>query len=265
MDKVVAALNGAQRKQFIKTTVALENPGVWSSLWTAAGMPAAGAAQGSANGANCDKSTTGAFPLTNAGSGALYLLQAAAASIAYPGTLLLYDRIWSNSTLVGNVATAQTFTQPSLPARVTDSGLGCRLGLEVYTSWGTSVYTCTVTYRDSGDSSDVTTTVGTVVPGGSGAPAAATFVELPHANALGCKYAKQAQWGTSTGTAGNFGLVLYRPLAMIQVAAPGCAVVHDFADLGMPGVLNDACLALLWTANTVTATQVAGTFYLGEG
>ncbi len=35
MDKLVAALAAAQRKQFIKTTVALENPGVWSSLWAA--------------------------------------------------------------------------------------------------------------------------------------------------------------------------------------------------------------------------------------
>ena len=264
IDKVVAALAAGQRKQFIKTTPALEAAGVWASLWTAAGMPAAGAAAGSVNGANCDDTTTGAIPLTNASSGALYLLQAAAKSLAYPGTLLLYDRIWHNSALVGNVATAQTFTQPALPARVTDGGLGCRLAVEVYTSWGTSAYTCTISYTDSGAGSR-TSIINTVVPGGSGAPAASTFVELVPANALGVASVQQVQWGTSTGTAGNFGLTLYRPLAMIQVAAPGCTVVHDFAALGMPGVLNDACLALAWTANVVTATQVDGIMYLGEG
>ncbi|MGL4649940.1 MAG: hypothetical protein ACRC1H_11070, partial [Caldilineaceae bacterium] len=117
--KVVAALSAAQRLRFYKTSVALEAVGVLSSLWTAAGIPAAGAAQGSVNGANCDDTTTGAFPLTNASSGALYLLQAIAGAMTVPGTLLLYDRIWHNSALVGNVATAQTFTQPALPARVT--------------------------------------------------------------------------------------------------------------------------------------------------
>jgi hypothetical protein len=249
----------------LKTTLALEAAGVWASLWTASGMPAAGAAQGSVNGANCDKSTTGAIPFSNPGSGALSLLQAVAISMPAPGALMLYDRIWHNSTLVGNSASAQTFTQPSLPARVTDSGLGCRLGLEVYSSWGTSVYTCTITYRDSNDSSDVTTTVGTVVPGGSGAPAAGTFVELPMANALGCKYAKQVQWGTSTGTAGNFGLVLYRPLAIIAVPAIGVANVVDFAALGMPGILNDACLALCWTANATTAGLVTANLTIGAG
>ncbi|MGL4651455.1 MAG: hypothetical protein ACRC1H_18765, partial [Caldilineaceae bacterium] len=182
-----------------------------------------------------------------------------------PGTLLLYDRIWHNSALVGNVATAQTFTQPALPARVTDAGLGCRLAVDVFTSWGTSVFNCTITYRDSVDGADFTSVINTVVPGGSGAPAAGTFVELVPANALGVKRATQVQWGTSTGTAGNVGLVLYRPLARIVVPAPGVAQVHDFAALGMPGVLNDACLALAWTGNATTAQGIYGELVIGEG
>jgi hypothetical protein len=43
MDKVVAALAAGQRLPVLKTTLALEAAGVWASLWTAAGMPAAGA------------------------------------------------------------------------------------------------------------------------------------------------------------------------------------------------------------------------------
>lgn len=266
MDKVVAALAAAQTLQFYKTSVALEAVGVLSSLWTAAGMPAAGAAQGSLNGANCDDSTTGAFPLTNAGSGnSLYLLRALASGLVVPGTLLLFDRIWHNSTMSGTATGANAITQPSLPARVVDNGLGCRLGVEVFSSWGTTAVTLTITYRDSADDVDRTMTLTTVVPGGSGAPAAGTFVELPPATALGVKRVVSYGWSATTGTAGNFGLVVYRPIARIPIPFVGGSLPLDFAALGMPQILNDACLALAWTGNATTAQGIYGEFCIGEG
>jgi hypothetical protein len=266
MDKVVAALNGAQRRYFYKTSSALEAVGVLSTLWDAAGAPAAGAAQGTLNGANCDDTTTGAFALTNASSGNLYLLRALASALAVPGTILLYDRIWHNSTMSGTVTSAATITQPALPARVTDAGLGCLLAVEILTTaWGATTATLTVTYRDSVDDVDRTSTLTNVVPGGSGAPATKTFCELVPANTLGVKSVKSYVWNTTTGTAGNFGLVLYRPIARIVVPSPGVAQIHDFAQTGMPIILSDACLAMAWTGNATTAQGIYGELVIGEG
>jgi hypothetical protein len=265
LDKATAALDAAQRPYFYKTSVALEAVGVLSSLWTAAGTPVAGAAQGSLNGANCDKSTTGAIPLTNAGSGSLYLLGAEVNAPTVPGTVTLYDRIWHNSTMSGTATGTNTITQPALPARVTDSGLGCSLGVEVFTSWGTTAVTLTVTYRDSDDAVDRTSTLTTVVPGGSGAPAAGTFVDLVPANTRGVKRVVSYGWSSTTGTAGNFGLVLFRPIARVFVPAPGIVGSVDFFGAKMPKILNDACLAMLWTGNATTAQGIYGNWFIGAG
>jgi hypothetical protein len=265
VDGIAAALaaTNLQRVRFAKSGTGLEATGAWSTLWTRSSFPV-GAAQGSLNGANCDDATTGALPLTNASSGSLYLLGADVSSSLFAGTLLLMDRVWHNSTMSGTATGTNTITQPSLPARITDSGASLLLGLEVFTSWGTTAATLTVNYNDSADGAQSTTCT-TTVPGGNGAPTANTFVQLPLANKLGIKAVTSYGWNTTTGTAGNFGLVVFREIARIQVPGSGASLPHNFAMTRLPKIANDSCLFMAWTCS-VTGTQIVpGELLIAEG
>jgi hypothetical protein len=195
----------------------------------------------------------------------LYLLGADAIAMAGGGTVLLMDRVWHNSTMSGTATGTNTITQPALPARITDDGAELRLGLEVFTSWGTTARTLTITYRDADDAADRTTTLATTVPGGSGAPIAGTFVQLPLANNRGVKKVVSYGWDASTGTAGNFGLVVCREIARIQVAAAGVTVVSNYAITRLPTILSDSCLFLAWVGTSTSATVITGNLTVGEG
>jgi hypothetical protein len=138
------------------------------------------------------------------------------------------------------------------------------LGLEVFTSWGTTAATLTVNYNDSADGAQSTTCT-TTVPGGNGAPTANTFVQLPLANKLGIKAVTSYGWNTTTGTAGNFGLVVYREIARIQVPGSGASLPHNFAMTRLPKIANDSCLFMAWTCS-VTGTQIVpGELLIAEG
>src|SRR5260221_676626 len=112
-----------------------------ASLWTAAGNPGAGAAQGSAAGAVPTSVTAGALPFTNPTSGNSYLARLFASSTV-PGTLILYDRLVHTSTLSGTVTTAQTVASVAL-TRPDALGTNTELFMEAYTALGATSNTIT--------------------------------------------------------------------------------------------------------------------------
>jgi hypothetical protein len=64
----------------------------------------------------------------------------------------------------------------------------------------------------------------------------------------------------TTGTAGNYGVVLKKPIVIIPVAAAGMGVTYSFVmKSGGPfdlGVDSDAHLSMDWQAGTTTAPEV---------
>lgn len=257
-DGLIAALAGAQRLPFRKASASAEGAGTWHSLWAVAGTPGAGAAAGSVNGAIPSKATTGALPFTNPlATGYAGRLSAQGATV---GTLIVYDRLWHNSALVGNVTTLQSFTAPSLTRETT--GLGVELWGEVYGAMGAtgSVFTAIYT-NDAGTGSRSATytqpanalSVGQMVP-----------FSL-QAGDFGVRSVQSLQLGTSTGTAGNFGLTLLKRIAEIPITAAGVGGVLDAIGLALPIIPADACLALMVMCSATSTGELQGRFDLIDG
>jgi hypothetical protein len=78
----------------------------------------------------------------------------------------------------------------------------------------------------------------------------------------GVKAVKTVTLAATTGTAGNFGVVIGHPLAYIGIGTAGVGGWRDFVT-GMPGIpeiLTDACLAFLWIPQSTTAPELFGGF-----
>lgn len=253
---VIAALPG-QQQAFSKNTATGKGAGSWHSLWTVAGQPGAGAAPGSVNGAIPTDATAGAFPFTNPTGGLLSYLLRLFASGTQMGTVTLYDRLWHNSGLSATVTTLQSITQPALTRYTT--GEGNELWVEIYTST-TAAATATVIYTNQAGIGSRSTTV--AIPAST---VAGQMIPVPlAAGDTGVRSVQSVQLSGSM-TAGNWGLTLLHDIASFPIPAANSGVAFDVYDLGMPQILDDACLAFLVLLSGTATPAIQGEFSIGQG
>ena len=123
--------------------------------WRLAGIPGAAANPASGlNGANCVAPFDGQIPFVNPGSGNSYLARFAG-DATQVGVFLLVDRLWEN-VLSPTTTTAQSITQPTLPARDNAGGTtgdGVLIGLEIVTVTGAGAPAPTISYTNSAGTS----------------------------------------------------------------------------------------------------------------
>jgi hypothetical protein len=62
----------------------------------------------------------------------------------------------------------------------------------------------------------------------------------------------------STGTAGNFGFTFTRPRAYIPTQLANLTQTYDWAQLGLPGVPNGACLFFMVVPSTTSSGTLRG-------
>jgi hypothetical protein len=259
-DALVAALAGAQKRGVLKASATSEGAGTWHSLWAVAGQPGAGSAAGSVNGAIPTSATAGAIPYTAPGGANDAYIGRFTAQGPTVGTLILYDRLWHNSALVGNVTTLQSFTQPALTRET--SGQGVELWGEVYTAMGAtgSVFTATYTNQAGTGSRSASYTM----------PANALsvgqmFPFTLQAGDAGVQSVQSVQLSISTGTAGNFGLTLLKRHAELPLTAANVGAVLDFFGLGGGLLPDDACLALAVLCSTTSTGIIQAGLSIIEG
>jgi hypothetical protein len=259
MDTLVAALVAQERKGFSKGSFTPAASGSWHSLWTIAGQPGAGAAQGSVNGAIPDDATTGAHPFVNAsGAGNNYLGYVACTGLAV-GTLVIYDRLWHDSGLNTNT-TITNITQPAL-TRSTD-GKGVELWAEWYVASGAATATnATISYTDQDGNTGNT---GTIVMPARTKAIADMFPMTMAAGDYGVRAVASCQLST-TQTSGTWGLTLMKRLGEIPIrpSDQGASVLNAI-DLGLPEIPDDACLAFMFQGAN-TANTLAGTLSIAKG
>ena len=130
------------------------------------------------SGYTCDDTTTGAALLVNsAGGGLANRVSRMRLSAAVTGTLRLYDRLWSCSGM-GFAAGTYTVTTPgSLPARITDNGVGVQAFVENFVAAGAATGTLTLNYLNAATGAAKTGVIGTVVS----APVAGQVQPIPWA------------------------------------------------------------------------------------
>ncbi len=204
----------------------------------------------------------------NAGSGRLSILAGRINPSGIGGIgLLLVDMLNISGGLDATLTTAQTTNLPTAALTRYTSGEGVHAALVVHTIIGTTATTATVSYTNTVPTSGRTSTA--VAFGGTGFREAGALIRIPlQAGDTGITSVESVTLAATTGTIGNFGVVLYKPLAFMFVSDVEGANVVDCVSSGrmvgqMNEVLDDACLSVFGTA-AAASQAVSGFVLLGE-
>jgi hypothetical protein len=204
-------------------------------------------------------SFSGQIPFSNPVSGNTYLSRFLGFSSAQAGTLLLCDRLWHNGGYMPTKTTIQTAATPvQIPARDasgTNAGVGVYAALEVYSALGAGTPTPTLTYTDSGGTAGATATTLTALTASS---IAGTF--HPFALAAGDVGIQKVQSVTlgATVTSGQFGIVLYRVLAALELPIAAVPYAIDAITGGFTRMYDNTCPFLVFIPNTTTTSNING-------
>ena len=214
------------------------------------------------NGRNTDGTLSADAGCISAGtpsSGANYIRDISiAASTA--GMFILADVLWVNTGIAVTTTTAQTITQPTLPARDnlgTTNGYGIGAGLLVTTATTNAAVINNITLQYT-NSDGVAGRTGTM-----SYPATAvigTFVPFQLAQGdVGIRSIQSITLGTSL-TAGAVSLICFNFLvtAPVPLANVGSLAFQRKLDLKLN---NEHCLLPFWLAAATTATNLTGAIY----
>jgi hypothetical protein len=250
----------------------------WYSMWNAPGYPGqANATPWSTGGAQgqfytCSASQVqGQLYFQNPPSGDTSYLARFTAMSTQPGVLMLADRIWADSLPITTTWTVPvwsgSFPRSQGKGGGDSSGLGVFLGLEAMNALGGGVSSIHVTYINSSGTGDTAT--GTM----QASVTQGTFIPLTLGTRAGNNGVRSVSWflnGTNH-TSGNWGLVAYRPLAMIAInSAPsgtgplGAAAV-DALTSGFPILYPNTVPFLIFIAGNTTTPIISGTMITAQG
>lgn len=185
------------------------------------------------------------------------------------GTLFLVDRVSHQGGLSGTVATAQTTNLPTAALTRYTTGVDLWLALEVFTVIGGTATTVTTSYTNQAGTAGQISVAS--VFGGTGAREAGLVQPLPLASGdYGVRSVESVTLAASTLTAGNFGVVLMKPLLMLPFVrglgdeSEWDAVIHLGGNA--PEILSSACLQwLLVTPQTAgVATTISYELMIAE-
>jgi len=225
------------------------------SLWLFDGIPGGVTALPGAVSAPTN-ATNGSLKQTNPGGGRQKWLLGMNCMSNYQGNLILYDRLLHMSGLSGSVITDQTVGGTLTRYTGADS-VGNQIWIEINTAVGVTATQITANYNNQNDDPKTTK----AMPfGGGGYNEAQRIIPLSLADGdTGVRSVTSVKLAATTGTAGNFGVVIARPLAMISCYNQGLASMCDMIT-GLPSIReikSDACLALMLWANAGSVGVVA--------
>lgn len=260
-DGLISAIAAGRTVQFNKSSMTAVAGFVYSHFRNA-GMPGSAGAAPASTGVALDRTSTGAIPII-APSGTTYVSSFEGVS-TIAQTLILADRLVEFGGLSGIVTGAQAVSALSLPARAS-TALDVELWLEIYTAAGsTASASVTASYTNQSGTAGRTATLIGGLPG-SGAPINRSYQFSLQAGDSGVQSVQNLNLGTSTGTAGNIGLVLRRSLLTGPIAAPAVGFIQGWAETDLQIVGDNACLELLTMATTTSTGQIMGNFGLAQG
>lgn len=201
------------------------------------------------------KDTVGAMPLSD--SDGVQRLARYSGSNSVGAYVLLCDRLSHQGGLSGTDATTQTTNLPTAALTRYTDGIGVMAALEIYTTVGTTGTTATVAYTSATQSpSDM---VSPATPfGATGFNVAGRFIILPLAEGdVGLRSVESVTLAGTTGTTGNFGVTLFKPLAAFPAPGFGSQQFLQDSIIGgagnMPQIINGACLFYVVVSSTTAS------------
>lgn len=232
--------------------------GRMSSLWEYNGTPSHGIPPTTV--AIPDNTTDGGLKQTDPGGGRQLWLTGGSVTASTQGGLMIYDRLLHIGSLDGTNVGAQT-VGGSLTRYTGTLAAGNEIWVEIYAQIGATSRTITASYTDQGGAGG--TTVATAI-GNTGLREAQRIIRLPlAAGDSGVRGVTSVTLSATTGTAGNFGVSIVRPLLWIPITSLGTPSLREsvagLAGLAGPlEVLTDACLAMAWLANGTAVPSLEG-------
>jgi hypothetical protein len=182
------------------------------------------------------------------------------------GGMILVDLLNVSGGLSGTVTTAQTTNLPTAALTRHTTGEGVMAGIVIYSTVGTTATTVTISYTNSAGVSGRTSTPTSF--GGSGFREPAILIPIPlQAGDTGIRSIESVTVTATTGTAGNFGVCMFKPLAMISLESATGTMPLDSVSTGciigsLAEIDPDACLAI--SLFSATATSLTGALILSE-
>lgn len=233
----------------------------WYDLWDAA--PPVGAVPTSA--VVPTNATAGSLGQQNPASGSLGIV-GARMNATNSGIFMICDRLSHQGGLSGTVTTPQTTNLDTAALTRYTSGVGVMLGISIYTQVGSTGTTISATYTNTDPTGSRVTPL---VPfGGTNHREARRCIVLPlQVGDVGVTSVQSVTVTATTGTAGNFGVTLFKPLYAVLVDEINCVAVVDLitgkVGGGIPAIADDACLYAMCLSTGVSALAT-GALLLGE-
>lgn len=172
----------------------------------------------------------------------------AAADSAVVAWALLYDRLSHQSGLSGTSTSAQTTNLATAALTRYTSGVGVMMAYQIYTTIGSTVTSVTVSYTNEAGTSG-RTSLSTPI-GGASLLRSAGLVRFMQGQSgdRGVRAIASATLAASTTTAGDWGVFLLRPIALIPLGLGYTADAMSGLIGGMEEILPGACLSMLVTS-----------------
>ncbi|MGH7224306.1 MAG: hypothetical protein ACRELF_13830 [Gemmataceae bacterium] len=238
-----------------------------TSFFTVGGSPGAGTPNTGLTGANYVSSSVipaGILYHQDPPTGDAYLARLVGVA-NQAGVLYLCDRLWDCGPTI-NVSSAQTISQPTLPARDatgTTNGSAVQLAIEVVSTTSATAAVISANYTNE---------VGT-------ASRAGTFIDLPTSVTAKTGYfyriglqsgdhgvrSVQSVTFSTPWTSGTIALVAYRVLAAVELVASGVPNAIDALTSGFPQLFNGVCPFFVFHPSTTAASSLAGTYTETQG
>ena len=248
LQELMDAVNNGQvfRRVISKSSQNLDTLGTPEALWTVAGMPGAGVAPATKEAPT--RATTGAihFPTPTNNS---FLLRFGMDMDQPNQGLMLVDVLSWSAGLSGTVSTEQTTNLPTTALTRYTNGENVWLGLICWTATGSTAVNVTAKYTNQAGTANRNTTSVNFWGGGlgavSGAPTAVQVQWLPlQSGDYGVRSVESVTLSASTLTAGNFGVMLCKPLAyQNQITLRSQQELDQILQTSaLPEIIDDACL-----------------------
>ena len=246
LTKIAAAMLTAQNFPLNKPTVGIAN--AYVSLWKSGSFPLPATANPPASTAGAgyvpDKTTLGAINFTNPSVGNETRVGLFDVQSTVVGALYVYDRLWHCSGFNGTSVLEQLVTTPGALTRPDANGAGVEAWIETYVATGATAVNVTLKYTNQDGVANQTAV--TSMPASM---AANRVLRLNLASGdTGVRQVTSVTLSATTGTAGNFGVTLRRPLPLIAGFPVATAnQKFDAFACGLAKVPNDACLDFVLT------------------
>lgn len=202
---------------------------------------------------------------SNAGSSTLDLLSGQF-SATDTGVIIICDRLSHQGGLDGTSTASQNTNLPTASLTRYTSGEGVMAGITIYSQVGTTSTDVRFTYTNqAGTSGQVSPRV---LFGATGFREAGRLILCPLlAGDTGVRAVQNITLAASTGTVGNFGVTIFKPLfAMIisaQMQTVYCNLTTGYCSGNIPEVQDDACLFAI-TCTRTTSFSGTGNLLLEE-